>query len=193
MAKLYFRYSAMNAGKSLDLLKTAFNYEERGQNVLIFTSGIDVRYGKNKIKSRVGLEKEAISIDDDTDIVSIFINKHLLNQIDCVLVDESQFLSKKHIYQLTEIVDMYNTPVICYGLRSDFRIEPFEGSTYLMAIADSIEELKTICWCGKKATVNARLINGKITTSGEQVQLGGNESYTSLCRKHFKERKVSKE
>ena len=192
MAKLYFRYSAMNAGKSLDLLKTAFNYEERGQNVLILTSSLDNRYGKNKIKSRVGLEKEAISIDDNSDIISIFKNEVLNKSIDCVLCDEVQFFKKHHITQLTEIVDDYNTPVICYGLRSDFRIEPFEGSIYLMAVADTIEELKTVCWCGKKATINARVVDGKITTTGEQVQIGGNESYISLCRKHFKDGKISK-
>lgn len=192
MAKLYFLYSAMNAGKSLDLLKTAYNYEERGQNVLIITSSIDTRYGKNKICSRVGLEKDAISIDENTDIKALFINKSLKTQIDCVLCDEVQFYKKEQIKQLTDIVDQFNTPVICYGLRSDFRIEPFEGSIYLMAIADTIEELKTVCWCGKKATINARIVNGKITTKGKQVQIGGNESYISICRKHFKEGKLSK-
>lgn len=192
MAKLYFRYGAMNSGKSFDLLKVCFNYEERGQNVLILTSQLDDRYGKNKIKSRIGIEKDAISISDDTDISSIFINQSLIKNIDCVLCDEVQFFKKHHIKQLTEIVDKYNTPVIAYGLRSDFRLEPFEGSVYLMAIADSIEELKTVCFCGKKATINARVVDGKITTKGEQVQIGGNESYISICRKHFKEGKISK-
>lgn len=190
MAKLYFRYSAMNAGKTLDLLKTAYNYEERGQNVLIFTSSLDNRYGEKKVKSRVGIEKEAIPVDENTDILEIFENQE--KEISCVLCDEVQFFKKKHIKQLTEIVDKHQTPVICYGLRSDFRLEPFEGSIYLMAIADTIEELKTICWCGKKATVNARIVDGKITTVGEQIQIGGNESYISLCRKHFKQGKISK-
>ena len=189
MAKLYFRYSAMNAGKSLDLIKCAYNYEERGQNVLILTSSLDNRYGKNKIKSRVGLEKDAISISDTTDIVEIYVESSKQKNISCVLVDESQFLKKHHIHQLTEIVDEYNTPVICYGLRSDYRLEYFEGSAYLMALADTIEELKTICTCGKKATINAKFVDGKITTSGEQIEIGGNELYTSLCRKCFKEGK----
>lgn len=193
MAKLYFRYSAMNAGKSLDLLKTAYNYEERGQKVLIFTSALDNRYGTSKIKSRVGIEKEAISISEDSNIMKIFIEKSKDSEISCVLCDEVQFYKKHHIEELTEIVDKYDTPVICYGLRSDFRLEPFEGSIYLMAIADIIEELKTVCWCGKKATINARIIDGKITTKGEQVQIGGNESYISLCRKHFKEGKITRE
>lgn len=193
MAKLYFRYSAMNAGKSLDLLKTAYNYEERGQKVLIFTSALDNRYGTNKIKSRVGLEKDAISIAEDTNILDTFVEKIREEKIHCVLCDEVQFYKKHHIKELTEIVDRYNTPVICYGLRSDFRLEPFEGSIYLMAVADIIEELKTVCWCGKKATINARIVDGKITTKGEQVQIGGNESYISICRKHFKEGKIGNE
>jgi len=192
MAKLYFRYSSMNAGKSLDLLKTAYNYEERQQNVLILTSALDVRYGINKIKSRVGLEKEAKSISEDTNICDIFIKENSINKINCVLVDESQFLKKHHIMQLTDIVDLYDTPVICYGLRSDFKNDPFEGSSYLMAISDTIEELKTVCWCGKKAIINARVVDNKITTTGEQIQIGGNESYVSLCRKHFKEGKIKK-
>lgn len=192
MAKLYFRYSAMNAGKSLNLISTAYNYEERGQDVLILTSNLDDRYGKNKVKSRVGVEREAISIKPETDVSSIFINEQLKKNISCVLVDEVQFFNKQQIKQLTEIVDKYDTPVITYGLRSDFRLEPFEGSTYLMAIADEIEELKTICWCGKKATINARVVDGKITTKGEQVQIGGNESYISLCRKHFKSGEINK-
>jgi len=192
MAKLYFRYSAMNAGKSLHLISTAHNYEERNQNVLILTSSIDDRYGNNIVKSRVGIERNATSVGKDVDILYIFMNEQLKKDISCVLVDEVQFFTKQHVKQLTEIVDKYDTPVICYGLRSDFQLEPFEGSTYLMAIADSIEEIKTICWCGKKATINARIVDGKITTTGEQVQIGGNESYISLCRKHFKEGKIKK-
>lgn len=190
MAKLYFRYSAMNAGKSLHLISTAYNYEERGQNVLILTSSLDNRDGTNIVKSRVGIERKAISINNDSNIINIFEKQNNIKNINCVLIDESQFLNEKHILQLTDIVDEYKTPVICYGLRSDFKLKPFEGSIYLMALADSIEELKTICWCGKKATINARIVNGKITTSGNQIQIGGNESYISLCRKHFKERKL---
>jgi len=184
----------MNAGKSLDLLKTCFNYEERGQSVLLLTSATDDRYGKNVIKSRVGIQREAISVDENTNIVDLLdtVIRESENGIDCVLCDEIQFFKKEHIHQLTEIVDFEDIPVICYGLRSDYKLEPFEGSLHLMAIADEIEELKTICWCGKKATVNARLVDGKIVTSGEQIVIGGNESYTSLCRKHFKEGKVKR-
>lgn len=188
MAKFIFRYSAMNSGKSLDLLKTAYNYEERGKSVLILTSALDDRYGKDKVKSRVGIEKPAISINNETNIYEIF--KEQNKKIDCVLIDEAQFLTKEHIFQLSDIVDKEKCHVICYGLRSDFQNEPFEGSKYLMTIADEIDELKTICWCGKKATVNARIVNGKIAYEGEQVQIGGNESYISLCRKHFKKGKL---
>jgi len=191
MAKLYFRYSAMNAGKSLDCLKVAFNYQERGQNVLILTSALDDRYGVNKVKSRIGIEMEATSISDNSDISSIFVNENLSKPISCVLVDEVQFLKKHHIKQLTEIVDKYDTPVICYGLRSTYKLEPFEGSMYLMVVADKIEELKTICNCGSKAIVNAKIVDGKITTKGDNdIDIGGNEKYISLCRKCFKAGKI---
>ena len=188
MAKLYFRYGAMNSGKSIDILKVAFNYEERGQSVLILTSGLDNRYGLNKVKSRVGIERDAYGVREDENILDSFD----YNDYDCVLVDEAQFFTKEQIFQLSDIVDTFNIPVICYGLRADFQNEPFPGSKYLMAISDKIEELKTVCWCGKKATVNARIVNNKIVYDGEQVQIGGNESYVSVCRKHFKEGKFSK-
>lgn len=192
MAKLYFRYGAMGSGKSIDLLKVAYNYEERGQNVLIFTSSIDDRYGIGKVSSRIGIEKEARIIKNDTDVLLV-TNIVLLNEkIDCVLIDEVQFLTKKQIFQLSDIVDYLNVPVICYGLRSDFKLEPFEASKYLMVLADVIEEIPTICWCGKRANVNARILDGKIVKKGEQVQVGGNESYISLCRKHYKEGKIEK-
>jgi thymidine kinase len=178
----------MGAGKTLDLLKVAYNYEERGKSVVILTASIDTRSGKNKIKSRTGLEKDAISIKDDDNIVKKIY--FALKDADCILVDEAQFLKRHHIHELTELVDEYNIPVICYGLRSDFKLEPFEGSMYLMAIADDIEEIKTICHCGKKATVNARIKNGKIIKDGEQIKIGGNESYISLCRKHYKQGKI---
>jgi len=189
MAKLYFRYSSMNAGKSLDLLKVAYNYEERGQQVLLLTSGLDNRYVVGKIKSRVGLEKEAKIIRKETNILELY-KKQNIKGISCILIDEVQFFTKAQIFQLSDIVDYYNIPVICYGLRSDFMLEPFEGSKYLMAIADSIEELKTICYCGKKAIINAKIIDDKIITVGEQVEVGGNELYVSLCRKCYKERKL---
>lgn len=192
MAKLFFRYSSMGAGKSLDLLKTAFNYEEHGKKVLIFTSSKDNRYGDNKVKSRTGLEKPAIGVNDDFNIFEYV--KHFL-YADCVLVDEVQFFKKHHIYQLTQIVDDLNIPVIAYGIRSDFKLEPFEGSTYMLTLADQIEELKTLCTnCDKKATLNIRysIKEGtyghfkSILIEGEQVQVGGNESYMPLCRKCYK-------
>jgi len=188
MASLYFRYSAMNSGKSLDLLKVAFNYEERQQKVIILTSMLDTRGGTNKVSSRVGIERNAYGVKKYENLLDLYD----YSEYDCVLVDEVQFFTKKQIFQLADIVDTYNIPVICYGLRSDFKLEPFEGSMYLMTIADKIEELKTICFCGRKATVNARIVDDKIVYNGLQVQIGGNESYVSVCRKHFKEGKFKK-
>ena len=184
MAKLFFRYGAMGSGKSAHLLITNFNYIERGMRTLIFTSAKDDRYGKNIIKSRIGIEATAIGINDLTNIFEIVKNSENIN---CVFLDEAQFVSKEHIFQLIEIVDKLNIPVIAYGLRSDFQLNPFIGSSYLMALSDDITELKTICWCGKKAAINARIVDGKISKQGEQIQIGGNESYISLCRKHYKE------
>jgi thymidine kinase len=193
MAKLFFRYSSMGAGKSLDLLKTAYNYEELHKKILIFTSSKDNRFGENKVKSRTGLEKPAIGVDDEFNIFEYVKNYFYA---DCVLVDEVQFFKKHHIYQLTDIVDKLNIPVIAYGLRSDFKTEPFEGSTYMLILADQIEELKTLCHeCDKKATLNVRYTTKEgtmglcksILTEGEQVQVGGNESYMPLCRKCYKE------
>jgi len=190
MAKLYFRYGAMNSGKSIDILKVAHNYEERGQKILLLTSALDDRYGVGKIKSRIGIEKDAIIINTDTNILDIIIKQLKTEDIKCVLVDEVQFFNKKQIFQLSDIVDYYNIPVICYGLRSDFMLDPFEGSKYLMTIADSIEEIKTICHCGKKASINTKVINDKVVTEGKQVEIGGNELYVSLCRKCYKEGKI---
>lgn len=186
MAKLYFRYAAMGAGKSIDLLKVAYNYEERMQRVLVFTSAIDSRNGIGFVSTRVGLKREAILIDKDTEIFNIVKNENDKRFVSCILVDEAQFLSKQNIYELSNIVDELNIPVMCYGLRTDFRNELFEGSSALLAIADSIEELKTICKCGRKATQNIRLIDGKPVVEGEQVFIGGNETYTSVCRKCYK-------
>lgn len=185
MAKLYFRYSTMNAGKSLQLLSVAYNYEENGQEILLFTSSKDNRYEKGKIISRTGLKKDAIIIENDTDIFNILMNK---DNIKAVLVDESQFLSKKHIFQLSDIVDKLNIPVICYGLRSDASLEVFEGSKYLMAIADTIEEIKTMCSIckNKKATVNVRIKEGKVIIPDKQIEIGGNDKYKTMCRKCYK-------
>ena len=184
MAKLYFRYSTMAAGKSLDLLKVSYNYKEKNQDVLLFTSYLDDRYGDGLIKSRVGLEEKASVINAKLDIYDHVEN--LREWPECILIDEAQFLTKEHIMQITNVVDKLNVPVICYGLRSDYRAEPFEGSIYLMLYADIIEELKTICKCGKKASMNLRVVDDVPGFEGEQIAIGGNESYIAVCRKHYK-------
>ncbi len=188
MAKLYFYYSAMNAGKSTVLLQSAYNYEERGMAALLFTPALDDRYAAGTIHSRIGLSANAVSFRDDFDLF-----KHTQTvqaqtpNLRCVLVDEAQFLSKEQVLQLTNIVDELDLPVLAYGLRSDFRGEPFPGSQYLLVLADNLVEIKTICHCGRKAIMNMRIdAEGKPTTVGSQVQIGGNDTYTSLCRSHFK-------
>jgi thymidine kinase len=172
-------------GKSIDLLKVAYNYEERGYKVMLLTAEIDDRYEKGKITTRIGISKDAHTFNND---VNLYNTCESLNYVPaCILVDEAQFLSKQHVDQLSDIVDNLDIPVICYGLRSDFRNHLFEGSKELLSIADKIEELKTICECGKKATVNMRILNGKVATSGDQVLIGDLE-YKSVCRKCYKER-----
>ena len=187
MAKLYFYYSAMNAGKSTVLLQSSHNYNERGMDTLLFTPSIDTRFGSGTISSRIGLSSQAISFDNE---YNLFLHaKKALDHnpnIKCILVDEAQFLTKDQVIQLTEIVDKLNVPVLAYGLRSDFRGEPFAGSMYLLIWADNLIEIKTVCHCGKKAMMNARIdSDGNIIKTGEQIQIGGNESYVSMCRKHF--------
>jgi thymidine kinase len=175
----------MGSGKSLDLLKVAYNYEENGMTVLILTSKIDDRYGNDIVKSRTGIHKDAIGLSDKDDIWNIVEEKQKdVNKISCILVDEVQFLTVDHIFQLAKIVDKMGIPVICYGLRSDFKKAPFESTKYLMAIADELEEMKTICSvCGKKkAAVNARLVDDKVVIEGPQVAVGGNELYKPMCR-----------
>ncbi len=193
MAKLYFRYSAMNAGKTTQLLQVKYNYEERGQTVLLFKPSIDNRGNTTRVRSRIGLEAEAILIKTDTDLlqeVQATLTKH---SVHCILIDEAQFLSRQQVLQLCTIVDDLNIAVIAYGLRADFKGNLFPGSEALLAFSDSIEEIKTICWCGKKAIMNTRLLNGKPVYEGDQVQIGGNESYISLCRKHWSEGKNAPE
>lgn len=184
MAKLYYRYGAMGSGKTIDLLKVAYNYEEREQKVLIFTSALDNRYEVGKITTRVGLQRDAIVITREFNIYE-YIDK-LEDKPDCILVDEANFLTREQVFELTDVVDFFNIPVICYGLRADFRLNFFEGSHPLMELADKIEEIKTICECGAKATVNMRFVDGKAVTEGEQVFIGGNESYKAVCRKCYK-------
>jgi thymidine kinase len=188
MAKLYFRYAAMNSGKSLDLLKVAYNYKEKNKNVLILSSSLDNRFGEGFVASRIGVKEPAIMFSMTDELFNTVENYIKTNGlIDCLLVDECQFLTKTQVKQLADVVDCMNIPTICYGLRVDYKGEPFEGSCWLMALADTIEEIKTICHCGKKATMNMRVIDGKAVYEGEQVVIGGNETYVSVCRKHFTE------
>lgn len=185
MAQLYYRYSTMNAGKSIELIKVAYNYEERGKHVLVLTSALDDRYGEGKITSRIGLSRDAAVVHDETNILTLFMEEDARQKIDCVLIDECQFLKKHHVQELAEIVDSFDVPVLAYGLKNDFRNELFEGSYYMLVYADKIEEIKTICWCGRKATMVARVVDGKFVKSGEQIVIGGNDMYVSLCRKHY--------
>lgn len=188
MAQLYFYYSAMNAGKSTTLLQSAYNYRERGMHVEVFTAALDDRYGVGKITSRIGLESEAHLFHSSTNLLEVITTMRSDNKIDCILIDEAQFLDKEQVKQLSKIVDTLKIPVLAYGLRTDFLGETFEGSHYLLAWADKLEELKTVCWCGRKANFVVRKdASGKVITEGAQIQVGGNDSYESLCRKHFSE------
>jgi len=184
MAKLYFRYGTMGCGKSIDLLKVAYNYKERGKFPLLITSAFDNRHGLNKITTRIGLSDYAYAFKSEENIYDYV--KNFKDKIDVILADESQFFTKAQILQLADVVDILEIPVICYGLRSDFQNNLFSGSYELMAIADKIEELKTMCECGKKATCNLRVSNGIAVTEGQQIFIGGNESYLPVCRKCFK-------
>ncbi len=189
MAKLYFYYSAMNAGKSTTLLQSSYNYVERGMQVLLFAPRVDDRLGKTAVQSRIGLTQDAIGFDDSTDFFEYVLKKKSsLPNLRCILVDEVHFLKKEHIKQLTRITSELHLPVLCYGLRSDFKGEPFEGSSYLLAWAEEMIEIKTICHCGKKATMNIRIDqNGDPVEEGNQFQVGGNESYVSVCMHHFRQ------
>ncbi|MCH1931691.1 thymidine kinase [Shewanella sp. A25] len=188
MAQLYFYYSAMNAGKSTSLLQSSYNYRERGMNTLVMTASIDDRYGKGKVASRIGIETEAQVFSAVDNLIEMINATHQATPISCVLVDECQFLTKEQVKQLTYVVDKIDIPVLCYGLRTDFQGELFSGSHYLLAWADKLVELKTICHCGRKANMVLRLDGeGKVMREGEQVAIGGNESYESVCRKHFRE------
>lgn len=187
MAKVYFRYAAMNAGKSTQLLQVRHNYHERHQHTLLLKPHIDKRDGEKFIRPRIGgLEAEVDAlVFPDTDLRALVEARLKDGPLDCVLVDEAQFLGAEQVRQLCAVADFLGVPIMCYGLRADFRAELFPGSAALMALADDIEELKTICWCGKKATINARILDGHVLADGPQVLIGGNETYTSLCRKHW--------
>lgn len=188
MAKLYFYYSSMNAGKSTSLLQSSYNYRERGMDTLVLAPRLDDRFGVGKVTSRIGIESEATSFGADTELFDV-ISTHTANSpLHCVLIDEAQFLTRDQVFQLTEVTDKLGIPVLAYGLRTDFQGEPFDGSKYLMAWADTLKELKAICHCGSKATMVLRLDSeGNAVTEGSQVEIGGNDRYVSMCRKHFKE------
>lgn len=191
MAKVYFRYGAMSASKSANLLMSAHNYEERGMKTVLFNFSKDVRFGEGVVASRVGINKASVPFDSRTDFFAETKTRAEDGGAACIFVDEAQFLKKEQVFQLTEIADKLRIPVICYGLRTDFRGDLFEGATWLLAWADSIEEIKTICWCNRKATFNARVdrATGRMITEGEQMKIGA-EDYISLCRNHWKERKT---
>lgn len=186
MAQLYFHYASMNAGKSLALLSHANNYKERGMGTLVMKPAIDTRDSSSEIVSRIGLSQPANIITKDMDVFEFFKWAQTQRDIHCVMIDEAQFLDPEQVFQLCKIVDQYNTPVMCYGLRTDFRGELFEGSKALLAVADKFIELKGVCHCGKKATMVARLdADGNAVTEGDIIELGGEDKYVSLCRKHW--------
>ncbi|MGL5785016.1 MAG: thymidine kinase [Alphaproteobacteria bacterium] len=188
MAKLYFYYSAMDAGKTTTLLQSDHNYRSRGMKTLRFTPGVDTRYQQGHIVSRIGLRAEAQIFQPDFDFLHAVRGVLEQEKIACILIDEAQFLVKQQVYQLTQVVDLLKIPVLAYGLRTDFLGEPFEGSLYLLAWADEMVEIKTICFCGKKALMNLRIdAKGQPVLQGEQVEIGGNERYVPLCRLHFYE------
>lgn len=187
MAKLYFSYSAMNAGKSAILLQAAHNYNERGMRALLMKPATDTRAGETgQITSRVGLSAPANVFQGDTDLVAHVLASHRLAPIACVLVDEAQFLQEAQVWQLAKLADTHGFPVMCYGLRTDFLGALFPGSAALLAIADSVREIRTICWCGRKASMNLRIDEaGEAVRSGVQVEIGGNDRYVALCRAHW--------
>lgn len=188
MASLMFHYSAMNAGKSASLLTAAHNYAERGMGVLVMKPALDTRDSSGEVVSRIGLRQEANVITKDMNIFEFYKWAEAQKDIHCVFVDEAQFLTKRHVHQLSRIVDVYGIPVMAYGLRTDFQGHLFEGSMELLALSDKLIELKGVCHCGKKATMTARIKeDGSPVQDGEQVQMGGNDSYISLCRKHWNE------
>ncbi len=188
MAKLYFHYSTMNAGKSTLLLQASYNYRERGMKTYLMTAAIDGRAGKGRIASRIGIEATADLFDDTSDLFEMIHKRQRQDALDCVFLDEAQFLSKEQVWQLARAVDDLKVPVMAYGLRVDFRGELFPGSAALLALADEMREARTICYCGKKATMVVRRdAEGTPMTEGDQIQIGGNETYVPLCRKHWRE------
>ncbi len=187
MAKLYFSYSAMNAGKSTVLLQASHNYGERGMQTMLFTAKLDNRSSVGNITSRIGLSEKALTFENKDNLFNLVEKGNQKEKISCVFIDEAQFLTSNQVWELSEVVEKFNIPVMCYGLRTDFQGNLFEGSARLLAIADELKEIKTICHCGKKAIMVVRLdSHGKVIKEGAQIEIGGNEKYVSLCRKHWK-------
>ncbi len=188
MAKLYFYYSAMNAGKSTTLLQSSYNYRERGMDTILFIPVIDTRYSVGEIHSRIGLSSDAVTFEAETNLFNYVKDAKLTQpKLSCILVDEAQFLKRAQVYQLTDIADKLNIPVLAYGLRTDFQANVFEGSLYLLGLAEEIVEIKTICYCGRKATMNMRIDEqGNTVKTGKQIEIGGNDRYIATCRKCFK-------
>jgi thymidine kinase len=188
MSKVYFYYSAMNAGKSTVLLQSSYNYHERGMRTLLFTPAMDTRSGLGRIESRIGLASDAVALQPGENLLERVRTAHEYEPVACVLVDEAQFLSAEQVRQATDIADTLRIPVLCYGLRTDFQGKLFPGSAELLALADNLIELKTICHCGRKATMNLRVgPDGSAVKVGAQVEIGGNDRYVAMCRRHFKE------
>lgn len=188
MAQLYFYYSAMNAGKSTSLLQSAHNYREQGMEVALYTAAIDDRFGRGVIRSRIGLQESADLFDGETEFYTPLKLKHEQTPLACVLVDEAQFLAREQVDELGQVVDELNVPVLCFGIRTDFQGELFPGSSRLLAIADKLSELKTVCTCGRKATMTVRVNDaGEVISSGAQVEIGGNDRYESKCRRHHRQ------
>jgi len=186
MAKLYFYYASMNAGKSTVLLQASFNYRERGMHTMLFTAALDDRAGQGVIASRIGLSAPADVFAPETDLFAAVASAHAVNTLNCVLVDEAQFLTRDQVWQLARVADDLGIPVLCYGLRTDFLGNLFPGSQWLLALADTLTELKAVCACGRKATMNLRIDGqGKPVASGQQTEIGGNDRYVALCRRHF--------
>jgi thymidine kinase len=188
MAKLYFYYSSMNAGKSTTLLQADFNYRERGMQTMLWTAALDDRYGQGYVTSRIGLKADAHKFVPDTDLWAAIVGEHQKRPLACVMVDEAQFLSREQVLQLARITDEAKIPVLCYGLRTDFAAELFPGSAALLGLADNLIELKAVCHCGRKSTMNLRVDEqGRAVIDGAQTEIGGNDRYVAVCRKHFME------